>query len=52
MFSARGWGGHFILVAPYLNLVVVHRVNTDEPGREVTNSQFGHLVQLILDARP
>jgi CubicO group peptidase (beta-lactamase class C family) len=51
VFSARGAGGHYILVVPYLNLVVVHRVNTDEPGRQVTNSQFGHLVQLIMNAR-
>ena len=51
VFSARGAGGHFLVVVPYLDLVVVHRVNTDVKGREVTNSQFGHLMQLILDAR-
>ena len=51
LFSAQGWGGHYILVVPYLNMVVVHRVNTDEQGRQVTNSRFGHLVQLIMDAR-
>jgi CubicO group peptidase (beta-lactamase class C family) len=51
VFSARGAGGHYIVVAPYLDLVVVHRVNTDIPGRQVTDAQFGHLIQLILDAR-
>ena len=51
VFSAQGAGGHHILVVPYLNLVVVHRVNTDEQGRFVTNSQFGHLVQLIMNAK-
>ena len=51
VFTARGVGGHFILVVPYLDLVVVHRVDTDVNGRQVTASQFGHLVQLILDAR-
>ena len=51
VFSARGAGGHFIVVVPYLDLVVVHRVNTDIQGREVSNAQFGHLMQLILDAR-
>ena len=51
VYSARGAGGHHIVVVPYLDLVVVHRVNTDIRGREVTNSQFGHLMQLILDAR-
>jgi len=51
VYPARGAGGHHIVVVPYLDLVVVHRVNTDITGREVTNSQFGHLMQLILDAR-
>jgi CubicO group peptidase (beta-lactamase class C family) len=51
VFSARGAGGHFIVVVPYLSLVVVHRVNTDIAGRDVTGSQFGHLMQLILEAK-
>ena len=46
-----GLGRPLHLVVPYLNMVVVHRVNTDEQGRQVTNSQFGHLVQLIMNAR-
>jgi hypothetical protein len=32
------------------NLVVVHRVNTDE-RQQVSPSQFGRLMQLILDAK-
>ncbi len=51
VFSARGAGGHFIVVVPYLDLVVVHRVDTDVQGRQVTGAQFGHLMQLILNAR-
>ena len=51
VFSAQGFGGHYIVVVPYLDLVVVHRVNTDVRNRFVTTSQFGHLMQLILDAR-
>ncbi|HKD00319.1 MAG TPA: serine hydrolase [Methylomirabilota bacterium] len=51
VYSARGAGGHYIVVVPYLDLVVVHRVNTDIQGREVSNSQFGHLIQLIIDAK-
>jgi len=50
VYSAQGAGGHYIVVVPYLNLVVVHRVNTDE-RRQVSPSQLGHLMQLILDAK-
>jgi homoserine O-acetyltransferase/O-succinyltransferase len=50
-YSARGAGGHFILVIPAYDTVIVHRVNTDVPGRQVTDEQFGRLVKLILDAR-
>jgi homoserine O-acetyltransferase len=50
-YSARGAGGHVILVIPAYDTVIVHRVNTDIPGRQVTDEQFGRLVKLILDAR-
>jgi CubicO group peptidase (beta-lactamase class C family) len=50
-FSAWGAGGHFIAVMPALNLVVVHRVNTDDPAKRVTLEQFGQLLQLILAAK-
>ncbi len=43
--------GHYIVVVPYLDLVVVHRANTDVPGRNATGSQFGRLMQLIVSAR-
>lgn len=49
-YSARGAGGHYILNVPALDLVIVHRVNTDIRGRSVSATQFGHLVQLILAA--
>ncbi len=48
--SARGAGGHYVLVIPALDLVIVHRVNTDIPDREVSASQFGELTRRILDA--
>jgi CubicO group peptidase (beta-lactamase class C family) len=51
-YSAQGHKGHFILVIPQLAMVIVHRVNTDMPTREVTDAQFGELVRLILEARP
>jgi CubicO group peptidase (beta-lactamase class C family) len=50
-YSARGAGGHYILVVPALDLVIVHRVDTDERGRSVTSQQFGELVRLILSAK-
>jgi CubicO group peptidase (beta-lactamase class C family) len=50
-FSARGAGGHYILVVPAYDLVIVHRVNTDIRDRRVTGAEFGKLVQLIFDAR-
>jgi len=50
-YSARGAGGHYILVIPDQKLVIVHRVNTDIQGRQVSADQFGQLVKLILDAR-
>lgn len=50
-FSARGAGGHFIVVIPRLNVVIVHRVNTDIKGNGVSSEQFGELLHLILQAR-
>lgn len=50
-YSARGAGGHYILVIPPMDLVIVHRVNTDIPARSVSSTEFGKLVRLILDAK-
>ena len=50
-YSARGAGGHYILVVPAYDLIVVHRVNTDISGNAVDGAQFGQLVRLILAAR-
>jgi CubicO group peptidase (beta-lactamase class C family) len=50
-YSARGARGHSVLVIPDYQLVLVHRVNTDQRGQEVTSAQFGRLVQRVLDAR-
>ncbi len=52
-FSARGAGGHYILVVPVWDLVIVHRVDTDKKdGPRVERAQFGKLVQLLLEAMP
>lgn len=50
-YSARGAGGHEVLIIPAYRLVIVHRVNTDVSGRSVSSAQFGRLVKLILEAR-
>ena len=50
-FGAFGSGGHYCLVIPPLDLVIVHRVDTDQAGRAVNRFRFGELLRLILDAR-
>ncbi|MCX7047874.1 MAG: serine hydrolase [Candidatus Sumerlaeota bacterium] len=47
-YSARGTGGHYILNVPALDLVIVHRVNTDIVGRRVEAAEFGELTRRIL----
>jgi CubicO group peptidase (beta-lactamase class C family) len=63
MFSARGVGGHYLLMIPRLDLVIVHRVDNEPSVKDsktvaemtdrefVSKAQFGHLVKLILDAK-
>ena len=52
-FSARGAGGHYILVVPAWDMVIVHRVDTDnEKNPKVDRNQFGNLVKRIVDAMP
>jgi CubicO group peptidase (beta-lactamase class C family) len=51
-FAARGIGGHYLVVIPHHNLVIVHRVDNGDDQHEVVNSQqFGHLLKLILEAQ-
>jgi len=49
-YSARGAGGHFILIIPALDLVIVHRVNTDLSDQKVETSDFAQLVRHLLAA--
>lgn len=51
-YSARGARGHYIVVVPQHDLVVVHRVDSDTPGRKVSSMEFGALLERILDAMP
>lgn len=50
-YSARGAGGHYILVIPQRDVVIVHRVNTDIGGRSVAGGEFDGLVRRILAAQ-
>jgi CubicO group peptidase (beta-lactamase class C family) len=51
-FGIEGTHGHYLIDAPALNLVVVHRCADDSgPQEEVTRAEFGHLLELILSAR-
>jgi len=52
-YAAWGAGGHYILVIPEIDAVIVHRFNTDidEDATGVTDEQFGTLVRFILVAR-
>ena len=51
-FSARGAGGHHLLVIPAYNLIIVHRMNTNRSTNTgVGANEFGRLVELILAAR-
>lgn len=51
-FSARGAGGHCMLVIPDWDLVLVHRVDTFRRNNQVTAEELGKLVHLILAAAP
>ena len=64
MYSAQGAGGHYILVIPRLNTVIVNQfdnepeahdsasvLNAAKNPHQVFNVQFGHLVKLILSAQ-
>jgi CubicO group peptidase (beta-lactamase class C family) len=49
-YAAMGAGGHYCLVIPALDMVVVHRVDTEIRGREVTRFGMGRLLRLLLAA--
>lgn len=53
MHYASGFGGHYILVIPSLDVVIVQRVDTNDgsPLRKVSFYSFGDIVDHILDAR-
>lgn len=50
-YCANGAGGHYILVIPEYDMVIVHRVDTFIDGNRISKKEFGKLVQLILESR-
>lgn len=50
-YSARGAGGHYVLIIPDYNMVIVHRVDTDVRGNRVSTEEAGKLIGMILKAR-
>lgn len=50
-YSARGAGGHYVLIIPDHDMVIVHRVNTDLRDNRVSKEEFGKLVGLILEGK-
>ena len=60
-YAAKGYGGHYLVIVPAWDLIVVHRAETERPDGTVidpgdpgyvTSSQFGTLLALILEAYP
>ena len=49
-YGGFGAGGHFNITLPALDMVIVHRVDTDVEGRALNKHKFGHLLKLILEA--
>ncbi len=49
-FYASGYRGHRVIVLPYRNLVIVHRVDTDSGNVDIGGREIGPLLWLILDA--
>ena len=50
-FSARGAGGHYLLVLPKYDMIIVHRVDTDKRGNTVSEVEMGTLTQMILSSK-
>ncbi len=50
-YSARGAGGHYMLIIPDYDLIIVHRVDTYQRDNRVTEEEFGILTNMILKAR-
>jgi CubicO group peptidase (beta-lactamase class C family) len=50
-YSARGAGGHYVLIIPDYEMVIVHRVDTDVSGNRAASGDVGKLISMILEAK-
>ena len=50
-FSARGNGGQYIIIAPSLDIVVVHTANWKLTGQKARAGKVGKLLKAVLDAK-
>ncbi len=52
-YAALGSSGHCVVVIPALDTVIVHRMNTDNPGArgDLSRAKLAPLLRAILDAR-
>jgi CubicO group peptidase (beta-lactamase class C family) len=50
-YFASGYRGHYLFIIPNLDLVVVHRVNTDYLNNSVSSLEFLYLLSLIIDSK-
>ena len=48
--AAQGAGGHYCMVIPELDMVLVHRVDTDQKGRAIRKHEFGYVRKPALKA--
>jgi CubicO group peptidase (beta-lactamase class C family) len=49
-YAAMGAGGHYCMVVPELDMVVIHRVDTDIKGRAISKPGVGRLMKAIFAA--
>jgi len=64
MYAAEGAGGHYILIVPSLDAVIVYQFDNEPKNKDtpsvlyaaqkqgIYDDQFGKLVKLIIDAKP
>ena len=50
-YSAQGSGGHYIVIVPRHELVVVRRMDTDVPGPRIGAAEMGQLLAAIVAAK-